>query len=103
MPVSKEQVLAIAGLCRLDLTVSASGGEDPQARLERIASEMDAIVGYIDILSKVDTSSVEPLYSPLQDPVPPRADQAERRLGVDEVLANAPRRKQNFFVVPPVI
>lgn len=102
MPVSKEQVLAIAGLCRLDLTQSASG-EDPQERLERIASEMDAIVGYIDILSQVDTDNIEPMYSPLQDPTPPRADTAQRRLEVDQVLANAPRRKQNFFLVPPVI
>lgn len=102
MPVSKEQVLATAGLCRLDLTISASG-EDPQARLERIASEMEAIVGYIDILSQVDTDNVEPLYFPLQNPAPPRADKAERRLEVDQVLANAPKRKQDFFVVPPVI
>lgn len=103
MPVSKEQVLSIAGLCRLDLAASAKNGEDPELRVERIAAEMSTIVGYMDILSQVDTDNIEPLYSPLTTPEAPREDKAQHRRTVDEVLSNAPKRKQNFFVVPPVI
>lgn len=105
MPVTKDQVLATARLCRLDLAVSSAHAreEDPERRINRIAAQMEAIVGYMDILDQVDTDKVEPLYSPLKKPQAPREDAAHKRLTAEEVLANAPERKQNFFVVPPVI
>ena len=102
MPVSKEQVLATAALSRLDV-IHSDSDEDAEQRLSRIASQMDAIVGYMDILNHVDTNNVEPLYSPMRDVAPPRADVAQKTRTPEEVLANAPRRRQNFFVVPPVI
>ena len=105
MPVTKEQVLATAALCRLDLSVSSAHArqENSEERAQRIASQLDAIVGYMDILNQVDTENVEPLYEPLQHIAPPRQDKVEQRLTPDEILANAPKRQQNFFVVPPVI
>lgn len=105
MSVSKEQVLATAALCRLDLSISSVHAkvETPDERIGRIASQLDAVVGYMDILNQVDTESVEPLYCPIHETAPPRADIAEKRLQADEILANAPRRQQHFFVVPPVI
>lgn len=104
MPVSKEQVLVTAALSRLDISISASGEtEDAETRLARLASQMDDIVGYMDILNHVDTEGVEPLYSPMRDVAPPRADEATCVRTPDEVLANAPKRRQNFFVVPPAI
>lgn len=105
MPVTKEQVLATAALCRLDLSVSSAHArpENPDERASRIASQLDAVVGYMDILDQVDTENVEPLYEPLLHIAPPRQDKAEKRRTPDEVLANAPQRQQNFFVVPPVI
>lgn len=105
MAVTKEQVLSTAALCRLDLSMCASGtaNESPDERIGRMASELDAVVGYMDILNKVDTEGVEPLYSPLEAISPPREDIAEKRRSADEILANAPKREQNFFAVPPVI
>ncbi|MDR0826801.1 MAG: Asp-tRNA(Asn)/Glu-tRNA(Gln) amidotransferase subunit GatC [Desulfovibrio sp.] len=102
MPVSKEQVLATAVLCRLDLA-SDVAGEDADKRVERLAAQLDAVIGYMDILNKLDTENIEPLYSTLQNPAPPRADVAEKKRVADEILANAPERRQDFFVVPPVI
>lgn len=103
MSVSKEQVLATAALSRLDLGLSSESAPDPDENISRIASQLDAIVGYMDILSQVDTENVEPLYSPMQDVAAPRKDRAEKRRTPDEILANAPERRQNYFVVPPVI
>ena len=105
MSVSKEQVLATAALCRLDLSLPSARHpvESPEQRLVRIADQLDAIVRYMDILNQADTQNVEPLYSPMRDVAPPRADEAEKRRSPDEILANAPERRQNFFVVPPVI
>ncbi|MDR3176489.1 MAG: Asp-tRNA(Asn)/Glu-tRNA(Gln) amidotransferase subunit GatC [Desulfovibrio sp.] len=104
MSVTKEQVLATAALCRLDLRPDAA--EDPaeaDRRLERLAAQLDAVIGYMDILNQVDTENVEPLYSTLRDPAPPRADLTEKKRTAAEILANAPERRENFFVVPPVI
>lgn len=105
MSVSKDQVLAIAALCRLDLSVTSThaGNEGPEERVNRIAAQMDTIVGYMDILNSVDTDAVAPLYSPMLHAAPPRPDHAEKRRTADDMLANAPGRRQNFFVVPPVI
>ena len=106
MSVSKEHVLATAALCRLDLFVSSAhaGQEDPEERVTRIASQLDAVVNYMSILNQADTSHVEPLYSPLRQHVaPPRPDIAEKLLSAEDILANAPKRQQTFFAVPPVI
>ena len=106
MSVSKEQVLATAALCRLDLSVTSAHAdqENPEERVARIASQLDSVVRYMDILDQADTSRVEPLYSPLQHHIaPPRPDVAEKLLTAEEILANAPKRQQTFFAVPPVI
>lgn len=104
MPVSKEQVLATAALCRLDVShVLPDAGENAEQRLTRMAAQLDAIVDYMDILNHADTENVAPLYSPMQHTAPPRTDEAHSRRTPEEVLANAPRRRQSFFVVPPVI
>lgn len=104
MPVSKEQVLATAALSRLDLSVSSSQRqESPDERIGRIAAQLDAVVGYMDILNQVNTDDVEPLYSPIRHTAPPREDRAEKRLETEAVLANAPKRQQHFFAVPPII
>lgn len=106
MSVTKEQVLATAALCRLDLSVHSAHAvpESSEERVIRIASQLDAVVGYMDILNQVDTSQVEPLYSPLQHHIaPPRPDVAEKLLSAEDILANAPKRQQTFFAVPPVI
>ena len=105
MPVTKEQVLATAALCRIDLSASPVGtsGETADERVVRLASELDAMVGYMDILDRVDTQGVQPLYSPLEHIAPPRKDEAEKRRTAEEILTNAPKRQQAFFVVPPVI
>ncbi|MDL2267084.1 Asp-tRNA(Asn)/Glu-tRNA(Gln) amidotransferase subunit GatC [Desulfovibrio sp. OttesenSCG-928-G15] len=105
MPVTPKQVLATAALSRLDISLSHedTGAESAEDRTMRLASQLDAVVGYMDILNAVDTTNVAPLYSPLENVAPPREDVAIKRRSAEEVLANAPKRQQNFFVVPPVI
>ena len=105
MPITQEQVLAMAALCRIDLSVSSknAGREAAEERIARITAQLDAIVGYMDILHQVNTESVEPLYFPLEQSAPLRKDVVKKRLTADEILANAPKRQQTFFVVPPVI
>jgi aspartyl-tRNA(Asn)/glutamyl-tRNA(Gln) amidotransferase subunit C len=105
MPVTKEQVMATAALCRLNFSAPSANAahESAEERVARIAAQLDAVVGYMDILNQVDTKGVEPLYSPLEHIAPPRKDVVKKQLAADDVLANAPKHQRNFFVVPPVI
>lgn len=104
MSVTREQVLATAKLARIDLALHAEGVQaDAEETVTRLAAQMESIVGYMDILNQVDTTGVEPLYSPLECAPPPRPDKAEQRRTIDEILSNAPRRQGSFFAVPPVI
>ncbi len=71
--------------------------------LERFSAQCGDILKYMDVLAEVDTSDVEPLYSPAQHVQTPRADEPERRRSRAEVLANAPETDGQFFIVPRIV
>lgn len=102
MKIAMETVLTTAKLARLDLTHGLSSEEAPRT-LERLAREFAEIVDYINILSQVDTSAVDPLYSPALEPQPPRLDQARDSGLTQDILAEAPETRGDFFAVPSII
>ena len=61
------------------------------------------IIAYMDILAEVDTSAVEPLYSPVEHSTPYRADEPVQKNMHSDVLANAPETDGQFFVVPRIV
>ncbi len=83
------------------------------ARLARLAPEADVlarfetqcadILSYMDVLSEVDTTEVEPLYSPVEHATPYRADIPEHKRNREEILANAPETDGTFFIVPRIV
>jgi aspartyl-tRNA(Asn)/glutamyl-tRNA(Gln) amidotransferase subunit C len=65
---------------------------------------MSKIVGYMEILNECETSGVEPMYSPMADPQPPRED-IPREAGEgsgDWILDGAPETFGRFFSVPRI-
>ena len=110
MAFTKDDVLAIAVLARLDLCYGLNE-EECEARLAEVADQMDRAIEYIGVLETVDTDGVEPLFSPFfpsQDSVPPhvappREDVAIVPESAEAVLSNAPERQATFYVVPPVL
>lgn len=95
MAVSKETVLHVSKLARLDL-----GSE---AQIETFARQMNDIVGYMDMLAEADTTGVEPMFSPMSLMAPPAADEPAAVYTRAEVLANAPEQEDGFFIVPRVL
>ena len=79
--IGLKEVAHMAELSRL--TVS----EEEQTLFAR---QLDDILGYMDVLAKVDTSRAEPLYSPAQHQPAPREDVAAHVCTRQDVLANAP-------------
>lgn len=74
------------------------------------AAQCSAILAYMDTLAEVDTTNVEPLYSPAFSPndagaASPavREDRAERRRTREEILSGAPDSDGVYFVVPRIV
>ena len=91
MSVTKEDVRKVARLSRIAVS------ED---RLEPLAAELTGIMGWIDQLNEVDIENVEPMTSVVATTLPMREDQVTDGDKQDEVLANAPKADEGFFVVP---
>ncbi|MDR2893316.1 MAG: Asp-tRNA(Asn)/Glu-tRNA(Gln) amidotransferase subunit GatC [Deltaproteobacteria bacterium] len=102
MPISKESILRISRLARLDLEAGTKFGAS-ENQVEAFVEQMQRIVGYIDILEEADTVGVEPLYSPLQLTAQSRPDVIVQEYTREEILRNAPEQADGFFVVPKVI
>jgi aspartyl-tRNA(Asn)/glutamyl-tRNA(Gln) amidotransferase subunit C len=94
MSVTPKDVRKIARLARLAVT-------DDQ--LEPMAGELNAILAWIEQLNEVDVAGVEPLTSAVAATLPMREDVVTDGDIRDDVLANAPRSEEGFFVVPKVV
>ena len=92
--IERSEVERIADLARLEL----SHGE-----AERMTSELEAILAYVESLGALDTSDVEPTYHAIPMRTPLREDRASEALAPERVLANAPQRDGFAFVVPKVL
>jgi aspartyl-tRNA(Asn)/glutamyl-tRNA(Gln) amidotransferase subunit C len=106
MPVDIETVRRIAALARLDLTLGLGEGEAAPA-LRRLSEEFGDIVGYMDILSELDTEGVEPLYSPMLEPEGPREDEPRKDPPgggrAESIVSQGPQVLGRLFVVPRVV
>ena len=92
MAISREDVLHVAGLAHLELT------EDEIARLEVQLNDILAAVGKV---SELDLADVPPTSHPLAVVNVFRPDEPRPSLLLEEVFANAPDRKGDYFRVPP--
>jgi aspartyl-tRNA(Asn)/glutamyl-tRNA(Gln) amidotransferase subunit C len=92
MAITRDEVLHVARLARLELT---------DDEIDRFTDQLSAILEAVAKVSELDLSDVEPTAHPL-DLVNVWAEDAPRpSLSVDEALANAPDRDGGFFKVPP--
>jgi len=89
--VSAEDVRKIARLSRLHV-------EDEQ--LSGLADELNGILGWIEQLGEVDVEGVAPMTSAVDMRAPMRADEITDGGKRDDVLKNAPKKDDGFFVVP---
>ncbi|GFM37018.1 Asp-tRNA(Asn)/Glu-tRNA(Gln) amidotransferase subunit GatC [Desulfovibrio psychrotolerans] len=94
MKISPEQVARIAKLARL---------EPDEAKLTLFAGQFESILNYMDTLNELDTTGLEPLYSPVTHATVLRDDVAVKTARRDDVLSNAPESDGQFFVVPRIV
>lgn len=94
MSVDAATVKKIASLARIAIT---------DEEVAKIAPELDNIMGWIEQLGEVDTSSVEPMTAVIANHLRLRDDVVTEGGKRDAVLANAPQAEHGFFTVPKVI
>ena len=94
MSVSIEQVRHIAKLARIAMS---------DEEIERLAPELNNILGWVEQLGDVNTDGVEPLTAVIDQKLRLRDDVVTEGNIRDEVLANAPEAQHGFFAVPKVI
>jgi aspartyl-tRNA(Asn)/glutamyl-tRNA(Gln) amidotransferase subunit C len=93
MSLSREDVLQVARLARLELSAD---------ELTRMADQLNSILGYVEQIQKLNTEGVEPLAHPLPVQNVFRDDEPAPSLPIDEALSNAPNRVGDYFGVPAV-
>jgi aspartyl-tRNA(Asn)/glutamyl-tRNA(Gln) amidotransferase subunit C len=93
-PITRDEVRRVVELARLRLD---------DAELDRMALELDAILGYVETLGRVDTEGVEPTFHVVPLATPLREDRAQPPMAPELAVANAPERNGTAFVVPKVI
>ena len=94
MKLSREEALHIALLARLGLT---------ETEVNRLSEQLSNILENFEALQQVDTTGIPPTAQsiPLQNVV--KEDKVTPCLPQSQVLANAPRKEENFFRVKAVL
>jgi aspartyl-tRNA(Asn)/glutamyl-tRNA(Gln) amidotransferase subunit C len=94
MKMSPEKTLAIATLARLEISSDQA---------VTLAAQMDDILGYMDKLNELDTSEIEPMYTPVDQPGVLRADEVAKEFDRSDILKNAPETDGQYFIVPRIV
>ena len=76
---------------------------EAEDRLPALAKELSGIMRWIEQLDEVDTSGVEPMTSAVAAALPMREDVVTDGGDRASILANAPKVRDGFFVVPKVL
>jgi aspartyl-tRNA(Asn)/glutamyl-tRNA(Gln) amidotransferase subunit C len=94
MKLSRDQVRHVAELAKLGLT------ED---EVEQFAGQLSEILDYAEMLNRLDTDAIPPTAHVFDRKDITRPDQIEPSLSPDQVLANAPRRQGDYFLVQRIL
>jgi len=92
MAITRDEVLHVARLARLELT---------DEEVERFTQQLSAILEAVAKVSELDLSDVDATAHPLDVVNVWAEDEPRPSLSLDEALANAPEREGGFFKVPP--
>ena len=92
MAITREQVLHVARLARLDLTPD---------EVDRLTGELGEILDAVSKVSELDLADVPPTSHPLDLVNAWAEDEPHDSLPLEEVFENAPASERDLFRVPP--
>ena len=94
MSLDKATVARISRLARIATT---------DEERERLASELSGILDWVEQLDEVDTENVEPMTSVVEMLLKSREDAVTDGGIAEDIVRNAPKSAQGFFVVPKTV
>ena len=94
MKVDEKLVRRIARLARIKVSDSD---------VQHLKGELSSILGFVDLLTEVDTNSVEPMTSAVDREMFEREDAVTDGGYPDDIVKNAPERDDHYFMVPKVV
>jgi aspartyl-tRNA(Asn)/glutamyl-tRNA(Gln) amidotransferase subunit C len=94
MQIDEDTVRRIARLARIKIT-------DTEAKA--LESELSTIFNWIAQLEEVDTRNVEPMTRVVATTLKMREDLVTDGEIPDQIVANAPARENDFFIVPKIV
>jgi aspartyl-tRNA(Asn)/glutamyl-tRNA(Gln) amidotransferase subunit C len=94
MKVSREEVLHIARLARVNLA---------EEEITRLSEQLSKLLETFEVLQQVDTEGVPPTAQSVSLQSVMRDDEVAPSLPPDDILANAPRREGDCFRVRAVL
>jgi aspartyl-tRNA(Asn)/glutamyl-tRNA(Gln) amidotransferase subunit C len=92
--IARDEVVRIVSLARLSMTDS---------EIDRMQSDLAAILSYVESLAGLDTTGVEPTAHVIPLATPMRDDLPVPAMDPGRAVANAPEASNSAFVVPKVI
>lgn len=94
MPLTREEVIHIATLCRLGLS---------EEEIALFQQQLSNILEQFEVLKEVDTENVEPTGHSVALHSVMREDEPRPCYDKEDILANAPLREGDFFRVKAVL
>tara|TARA_B100000700_G_scaffold154309_1_gene171252 strand:- start:818 stop:1099 length:282 start_codon:yes stop_codon:yes gene_type:complete len=92
--MDQETVSTICYLARLEIEKSKS---------EKIKQDLETIIELIATLQTIDTSDIDPLYSPLEMTALKHEDIEDSDNKKDKFLKNSALSNEDYFLVPRVV
>ncbi|PKM65331.1 MAG: Asp-tRNA(Asn)/Glu-tRNA(Gln) amidotransferase GatCAB subunit C [Firmicutes bacterium HGW-Firmicutes-19] len=93
--INKQKVFKLAEQLMLRLS-------DEEA--DNIIAEFDTLLKQLDLLNQIDTSNVEEMIYPFEEPTSFfREDIVDHVLSIEDALFNAPVEDEGYFVIPKVV
>jgi aspartyl-tRNA(Asn)/glutamyl-tRNA(Gln) amidotransferase subunit C len=92
--ITLAMVQHVARLARLRLS---------DAEQQRLLTDMDQMLSYVDKLNELDTSNVPPTAQVGEAGTPRRPDAVTCPSAQEAMLANAPQSERGYFKVPKII
>lgn len=91
MEVTNELVDKLANLAKLEFSADEK---------TKIQQDLGKIVTFVDKLSELDTTNVEPLIFMSNEVNVLREDEVHQTITQEEALKNAPKKDSDYFKVP---
>lgn len=94
MRITEETVQYVAALAKLKVS---------EEEKQKVAKDLDNILDYIETMNELDTEGVEPMSHVLPVKNVFREDVVINENNRDELIKNAPKKKDGCFAVPKTV